>query len=98
MAAYVLAEVEILNREGYAEYSALVPGTLAPFGGRFLARGGNVQPLEGEWPTLRRVILEFPNADAARAWWSSPIYQKPKAMRQAHSRSRLLLLEGIPPE
>jgi uncharacterized protein (DUF1330 family) len=98
MAAYVLAEVEILDREGYAEYAALVPGTLEPFGGRFLVRGGDAQLLEGEWPKLRRVILEFPDAQAARAWWSSPLYEKPKALRQAHSRSRLLLIEGVPPE
>jgi uncharacterized protein (DUF1330 family) len=32
---------------------------------------------------------------AAKAWWDSPEYEKPKAMRQAHSNGRLLLLDGL---
>jgi len=39
-------------------------------------------------------MLEFPTMEAARSWWSSPDYEKPKAMRQAASKGRLLLIEG----
>jgi uncharacterized protein (DUF1330 family) len=41
------------------------------------------------------VIIEFPSAEVARKWWDSPEYQKPKAMRRANSRGRLILLEGV---
>jgi uncharacterized protein (DUF1330 family) len=41
------------------------------------------------------VILEFPSAEAAKQWWDSPDYEKPKALRQANSSGRLLLLEGV---
>ena len=95
MPAYVLAEVEITNPEGYKEYTAVVPATIAKYGGRFLVRGGATQALEGEWPTIRRVLIEFPSADDARRWFESPEYEKPKAMRKANSRGRLLLLEGV---
>lgn len=94
MPAYVLAEVEITNPDGYREYTALVPDTIARHGGRFLHRGGPVTVLEGDWPALRRVIIEFPSAEAARRWWDSPEYEKPKALRRANSKGRLLLLEG----
>ena len=94
MAAYVLAEIEITNPEGYKEYTTQVPATIAKYGGRFLVRGGASEALEGEWPQRRRVMLEFPSMQAARDWWSSPDYEKPKAMRQAASRGRLLLMEG----
>jgi uncharacterized protein (DUF1330 family) len=94
MAAYVLAEIEITDKEGYTEYSKQVPPTIAKFGGRFLVRGGASEALEGEWPQRRRVLLEFPTMEAARNWWSSPDYEKPKAMRQAASRGCLLLMEG----
>ncbi len=94
MAAYVLAEIEITNPEGYKEYTKAVPATIAKYGGRFLIRGGASEALEGEWPQRRRVLLEFPTMDAARKWWHSPEYEKPKAMRQAASRGRLLLIEG----
>ncbi len=96
MSAYILAEVEILDPEGYKQYTAQVPATIAKYGGRFLVRGGACEPLEGEWPAVRRVLIEFPSVEAAKRWWSSPEYEKPKAMRQANSRGRLVLMEGAP--
>ena len=95
MAAYVLAEIEITNPEGYKEYTKLVPATIEQYGGKFIHRGGIVHVFEGEWPPRRRVIIEFPSMDAARDWYDSPDYQKPKSMRQANSKGRLLLLEGV---
>ena len=96
MAAYVLAEVEIINAEGYKEYTQHVPGTIAKYGGRFLARGGLAEVLEGDWPVLRRVLIEFPSVAAAKQWWDSPEYEKPKAMRRANSKGRLILMDGAP--
>ena len=97
MPAYVIAEVEITNPEGYKEYGAMVPATITQYGGRFLARGGKSQALEGEWPERRRVIIEFPSVEAARKWWDSPEYAKPKALRRANSNGRLILIEGVAP-
>jgi uncharacterized protein (DUF1330 family) len=94
MPAYVFAEIDITNPDGYREYSQMVPATITKYGGRFLHRGGPATVLEGEWRPLRRVVIEFPSADAARQWWDSPEYEKPKALRRAHSKGRLLLLEG----
>ena len=95
MAGYVLAEIEITNPEGYKEYTTMVPATIAKYGGKFLVRGGNAEVLEGEWPQRRRVLIEFPSAAVAKQWWDSPDYEKPKALRRAHSNGRLLLLEGV---
>jgi uncharacterized protein (DUF1330 family) len=95
MAAYVIAEVEVTDPEGYKPYATLVPASIALYGGRFLVRGGTAEVLEGDWPQRRRVIIEFPSMEAARAWWDSPEYEKPKAMRRAASNGRLILLEGF---
>ena len=97
MAAYVLAEVEVTNPDGYKEYTAHVPATIARYGGRFLVRGGPSEALEGDWSKVRRVIIEFPDVETAKRWWNSPEYEKPKAMRRANSKGRLILLEGAPP-
>jgi uncharacterized protein (DUF1330 family) len=97
MRAYVIAEIEITNPEGYKAYAALVPATIEQFGGRFLVRGGKAETLEGEWPERRRVVIEFPSVEAAKKWWDSPEYAKPKALRRANSNGRLLLLEGALP-
>ena len=95
MVAYVIAEVNVTNPEGYKAYSAVVPGTIEKYGGKFLVRGGKAQALEGDWPECRRVILEFPTAEAARRWYDSPEYEKPLALRKANSDGRLLLIEGV---
>jgi uncharacterized protein (DUF1330 family) len=94
MPAYVLAEVEITNPEGYKAYTAVVGATVAQYGGKFLVRGGAAHALEGEWPERRRVLIEFPTPAAARDWWDSAEYSKPKEMRRANSTGRLILLEG----
>ncbi len=95
MPAYILAEIEITNPEGYKEYSKQVPATIEKYGGKFVHRGGPVKALEGEWPERRRVLIEFPSADAARRWYDSPEYEKLLALRKANSKGRLLLLEGV---
>ena len=73
----------------------MVGESIQKYGGRFLARGGKAHALEGEWPERRRVMLEFPSAEAAQKWWDSPEYVKPKEMRRANSKGRLILLEGV---
>jgi uncharacterized protein (DUF1330 family) len=95
MAAYVLAEIEITNPEGYKAYTAVVPATIEKYGGKFLHRGGGIEVLEGDWPQRRRVIIEFPSKEIALQWWNSPDYEKPMALRRANSSGRLLLLEGV---
>ncbi len=94
MPAYVFAEIEVTNPEGYKGYTAVVGQSIQQYGGRYLARGGAVHPLEGDWPQRRRVLLEFPSVEAARKWWDSPEYEKPKEIRRANSKGRLLLFEG----
>jgi len=94
MPAYVLAEIEIVNPEGYKAYTALVPATIEKYGGRFLVRGGRADAMEGDWPERRRVIIEFPSMEQAKKWWDSPEYEKPKELRRANSKGRLLFMEG----
>jgi uncharacterized protein (DUF1330 family) len=95
MPAYVLAEIEITNPDGYKEYTKVVPATIEQYGGKFLHRGGAVTLFEGDWPERRRVLLEFPTPEAAQKWWDSTEYAKPKEMRKAASKGRLLLLHGL---
>jgi uncharacterized protein (DUF1330 family) len=96
MAAYVIVDVEVHNPEAYREYTAQVPATLEPYGGRFIVRGGVAETIEGEWNPQRIVVLEFPSAEAARAWHGSPAYQAILPIRQRHARTNFLtLVEGV---
>jgi uncharacterized protein (DUF1330 family) len=96
MAAYVIVEIDIHDPESYARYMALVPASIAAFGGRYLARGGKAETLEGDWTPKRIVLLEFPSAERAHAWWSAPEYAYIKSLRQTSAHSRMIVVEGLP--
>jgi uncharacterized protein (DUF1330 family) len=96
MAAYVIADVEVIDPVAYEAYRQGVPATIASYGGRYLARGGQTRVLEGAWSPKRCVILEFPSLAQAEAWWASPEYQPLRAIREACTRSNLILTEGLP--
>src|SRR5271170_7976890 len=49
MAAYLIAHIEITEPAGYEEYRKRVPPIVTAHGGRFLARGGAIEVLEGTW-------------------------------------------------
>lgn len=95
MAAYVIADVAIEDPVEYEEYKKMVPPTLAAYGGKFLARGGEVAVLEGAWRPNRLVILEFESVERAKAWWASEEYRAAKALRQRTSTGSLVVVTGV---
>lgn len=94
MSAYILADITIHSPEMYERYKKLVPASIAAYGGKYLVRGATTTTLEGMWDPARFVILEFPDGDAARRWWSSPEYAEAKALRQSSADTEMLLVEG----
>lgn len=94
MTAYVIANVDVRDPARYAEYIKLTPATVAAFGGRFLARGGRSESLEGDVVARRIVILEFDSYEKAKAWYSSEGYQLAMAIRQSASTGSFMLVEG----
>ena len=63
MAAYVIADIDVTDPVTYEDYKKLTPALIAAYGGKFVARGGTAEVLEGEWSPHRIVILEFENID-----------------------------------
>jgi uncharacterized protein (DUF1330 family) len=95
MPAYVVLDIDVTDAEVFAQYKELGPPAVAAYGGRYLARGGRVETLEGSWLPSRLVILEFPSLELGQAWWASAEYGPAKALRQACARSQVLLVEGV---
>lgn len=94
MAAYVIGEIEVTDPAAYDEYRRQVLATVQKHGGRFLARGGRAEALEGATPPKRVVMLEFPSYERALEWYRSGEYAPLIRLRQKASRGRLLLVEG----
>jgi uncharacterized protein (DUF1330 family) len=95
MSAYIVVEVNVKDPERYEKYKNMVAPTLIPYRGRFVARGGTVEALEGDWHPARFVIIEFDSAERARAWWSSHEYAPAKKLRQETADTRMILVHGI---
>ena len=95
MPAYLISTIEITDPAGYEDYRRLVAPLLQKFGGRFLARGGKIDYLEGQWKPKRVVVVEFENMEKARAFSDSAEYAQAKAIRQKTSISSVLVVEGL---
>jgi uncharacterized protein (DUF1330 family) len=95
MPAYVVVNVTVRDPARYEEYKRVAFPTVTAYGGRYVARGAPVEVREGDWSPSRLVILEFPNLDQARAWWSSPEYAPAKALRQSCAETQLVITEGL---
>lgn len=94
MSAYIIVDVQITDPGRYDDYKKLTPASLIPYDGKFIVRGGTTETLEGDWQPGRIVILHFPSMEKAKAWWSSDGYAPAKALRQATSITRMILVEG----
>jgi uncharacterized protein (DUF1330 family) len=94
MPAYFVVELETTNPTGMEPYRTAVPGTIAQYGGRYLARGGATELIEGGPEPKRIVILEFADTAALKRWYNSPEYQKILPLRLANSTGRAFIVEG----
>lgn len=80
MTAYVIANYNITNAEGYQSYVGGVGPTIIGHGGEILVAGPGSEIVEGT-PGAVTVILRFPSMEAARGWYDSPEYQEIIALR-----------------
>jgi uncharacterized protein (DUF1330 family) len=94
---YVIAEVDVTDPATFQQYGAKVPGTLAPFNGHYLIRGGKTLSLEGDAPH-RFVVIAFDSFEKAKAWEDSPAYDEIKPIRHKSATSRVFIAEGVAPQ
>jgi len=94
MPAYVIADIDVNDAAKFEEYKKLSGPSGAPFGAKYLVRGGKVEGLEGSWMPKRFVVIEFPSTEQAKAWWNSPAYGTARAIRQTCASSKFILVEG----
>jgi uncharacterized protein (DUF1330 family) len=94
MKAYLIAVETVHDEAMFAEYRKQVVGTVGQFGGQFIARGGKLTVVEGQWEHSRTVIIEFPTRESAEAWYKSPDYQKIISLRLKSTTGSLVILDG----
>ena len=83
MPAYWVARAKINDPAEYKKYTDLVPGILAKYGAKVLARGGRFGIMEGPDKFHRFVVVEFPTFEQAVACFKSPEYDAAAAFRRS---------------
>jgi uncharacterized protein (DUF1330 family) len=95
--AYLIAHVQVTDPEGWKQYVAALPGTLAPYHVKTLARAPAV-PLDASTPPAgSTVILVFNSMDDIKAWWNSPAYQAIIPLREKSAKTIAYAIPGMPP-
>ena len=95
MSAYLISQIEVHDPQGYEEYRKLVGASLAKYGGKFVARGGQIDVLEGNWSPKRVVICEFESLARAREWYDSAEYKPAMDIRQKTSDAKIIVVDGL---
>lgn len=95
MPGYFIADVEVTDPEAFKPYVAGAPPTVAQYGGKYIARGGAIEVLEGSWSPKRITIIQFESVARAREWFNSPEYAPFKEIRKKTTRANLLVTEGL---
>jgi uncharacterized protein (DUF1330 family) len=95
MSVYLLfTRDKTLDQAEMDNYTKNVRPTFAGHDFKILALYGGHEDLEGA-ATEGTVILEFPNAEAAKAWYDSPAYKQVREHRFKGASYRVTLVHGV---
>lgn len=95
MAGYVIAQIQVNDREAYGEYVAGVGATIKAFEGEVLVAGAAADVMEGVWPLPSTVILRFPTIEKAKEWYHSDMYKPLLGLRLKIADSNLVIVDGV---
>jgi uncharacterized protein (DUF1330 family) len=95
MTTYLVAQLNIHDRERYAEYGAGFMNILTKYHGKVLGVDEDTQTLEGDWDFTRTVLLAFPSEAEAKSWYHSQEYQQLAQHRFAASAGNVVMMKGL---
>ena len=95
MPAYIFVSAVIHNFERFAAYGSANAALVARMGGKYLVLGPEGDALEGAPINGKKVISEWPNKDAALAYWHSAEYAEIRKLREHICDAQVMLLDGF---
>jgi uncharacterized protein (DUF1330 family) len=96
MTAYMIITAKISDRAAFiAGYGAAAGTLVEQFGGKYVLRGPGAELLEGDFGDGASIVIsEWPDKEAARAFWNSPEYAAAKTLRAGVADVQVLLIEA----
>ena len=95
MQYYAVGALEVTDAAWVPTYVEQVTPIVERYGGRYLARTGNAEVIEGErGPRRMAVIIDWPSREGALAFYQSPEYAPHRTRRLAGATGAFLLVAG----
>ena len=96
MSVYFIVEIKIKNenKDAYAKYVEQVRPIVEKYKGRYLARGGKITPIFGDWNPERIIIIEFPSEENVKQWLNSSEYKEIAVLRENSTIAKAIVAEG----
>jgi uncharacterized protein (DUF1330 family) len=95
-AAFIIAQMTILDQVVFDEYAPLAGASVLKYGGEFVFGGkGPRAMLEGGLQMPFVAIAKFPSYVRAMEWYNSPDYVPLIKMRNTAAIGTLMIVEGI---
>ena len=95
MSAYIIAQIQIDDRQQYSNYEEGFMAVFEKFNGKMLAVDESPELLEGSWSYTRTVLIEFPSTADVNAWYSSEEYQALAQHRFSSSSANVVSIQGL---
>ena len=95
MPAYIIAQIKVHDPEEYRKYQSAFMAASKTFGVKVLVATDNAEIIEGDWPNVRTVIMEYPSIELAKAWYASKQYQEIIHWRHHSSETNMVLFDGF---
>ena len=93
--AYVISEIDVMDRDAYAKYVPLAVKALKESGQKQLAAGGKTAAISGEPPKSRIVLSVFESMEKAQAPYTSPAYMEARKVGDKYAKLRIFVVEGL---
>jgi uncharacterized protein (DUF1330 family) len=94
VAALLIIQATVLEREAYKKYQAAVQPLIASFGGKLKGSGVGLQVLEGSHDGRRLVVFEFASMAEISEFWNSSAYTKVKKIREGAAKIDVWAVPG----
>ena len=94
---YSVAEIDVTNLDAYLkEYVPLAQAAIKAGGGRVLAAGQNITPIEGTPPTSRVAISQWESIEQLNAYRKSAAFADARKIGDKYAKFRSFAIEGVP--
>jgi uncharacterized protein (DUF1330 family) len=94
MSVYLIIDIAITDPDVYGEFVARMPAVVEQYGGRYLARSGEVSSMVGDWQPEWIVLIQFETIDQVQEFFASPEYLALVPLREKSATSRAIIVEG----